>query len=123
MRGSLKVSLRREHRLSAAPLFDWDGQLSASGRWECYSSPRTAPVLGRQGLLDSLLCPSAFCKALRVQDKKTAESSALPPVRRDRELSLPGEELKGFLLRASGKHERTQYILGVQVESRKGDSG
>lgn len=42
VRGSLKVSW-----LSAAPLFDQDGQLSASGRWECYSSPRTTPVLRR----------------------------------------------------------------------------
>lgn len=45
--------------------------------------------------LDSMLCPPAFCKALRVQDKKTGDSSALPAFRRDRELS-PGRNVRAF---------------------------
>ena len=52
-----------------------------------------------------------------------AKHSGCPPCSQKGQGAVPGEERKGFLSRASQKHERTQYILGVQVQSLKGDSG
>lgn len=41
------------------------------------------------------------------------QETAVPSLQSQGQGAVPGEERKGFLSRASGKHERTQYILGV----------
>lgn len=76
-------------------------------------------------LLDSMLPGPlpAFCKALRVQDKKTGDSSPLLQSQ-GQGSRVPGRNARAFSESLREAWERTQYILGVlKVQSLKGDLG